>query len=86
MAVSSVLCRTQEALQLERAANASRDNVRVLAMTAATAWGREAALAERVEQNRRASHAKAANSQAGQDEDLAQFRHFSENPDRGFVA
>lgn len=86
MAVSSILCRTQEALQLERAANASLDNVRVLAMTAATAWGREAALAERIEQNRRVSHAKAASCQARKDDDLSQLRHFSENPDRGFVA
>jgi hypothetical protein len=86
MAVSSVLCRTQEALQLERAANASLDNVRVLAMTAATAWGREAALAERMEHNRRVSHAKSVSCQAGKDDDLPQLRHFSENPDRGFVA
>lgn len=86
MAVSSVLCRTQEALQLERAASASLDNVRVQAIRAATAWGREAALAERVEQNRRASLAKAANIQAGRDDDLPHLRHFSENPDRGFDA
>ena len=84
MAVSSVLCRTQEALQLERAASTSLDNVKVLAIRAATAWGREAALAERLERNRRVSLAKAANIQAGQEDDLSQLRHFSENPDRGF--
>src|SRR3546814_4680117 len=41
MPISSVLCRTQEALQRERAAGASLDNVRTQAIRAATAWGRE---------------------------------------------
>jgi hypothetical protein len=54
MSISSVLCRTQEALQTERAANASLDNVRIQALRAATAWGREADLAERVEQKQAA--------------------------------
>src|SRR3546814_18436058 len=59
MPISSVLCRTQEALQRERAAGASLDNVRTQAIRAATAWGREAALAERLEQNRAASRSGA---------------------------
>src|SRR3546814_2742437 len=37
MPISSVLCRTQEALQRERAAGASLDNVRTQAIRAATA-------------------------------------------------
>src|SRR3546814_16610041 len=55
MPISSVLCRTQEALQRERAAGASIDTVRTQAIRAATAWGREPALAVRQEQNRAAS-------------------------------
>src|SRR3546814_13770384 len=54
MPISSVLCRTQEALQRERAAGASLDNVRTQAIRAATAWGREAALAARLVPNRAA--------------------------------
>lgn len=46
---SASLCREQESLQRDRAANASLENVRVVAQRAASAWGTEAAAAEKRE-------------------------------------
>src|SRR3546814_16592292 len=75
-------------LQRERAAGASLDNVRTQAIRAATAWGREAALAERLEQNRAASRsgAKTVVRHIDLSDDQSELRHFSENPDRGYTA
>src|SRR3546814_19529385 len=83
MPISSVLCRTQEALQRERAAGASLDNVRTQAIRAATAWGREAALAERLEQNRAASRsgAKTVVRTIHVRDEQSEFRILYENPD-----
>ena len=49
MALTSTFLREQEQLQRGRAADATLDNVRMIATKAADAWGREAALAERRE-------------------------------------
>lgn len=87
MSISSTLCRTQEALQTERATNASLDNVRIQAIRAATAWGREADLAERLEQKRAVgrSGAKTVDRPTTRNDERHESRHFSENPDRGFA-
>lgn len=57
MELSSELCRIQEAFQRERANNALLDNVRVIAETAAAAWGNQAAFAERAEARRAVTRA-----------------------------
>jgi hypothetical protein len=46
---SSTLCRTQEEFHRARAAEATLDNVRAVAASAALAWGQEALAAERRE-------------------------------------
>src|SRR5438046_92982 len=46
---TSAFCRAQEALQRDRAAHAELENVRTIANIAATAWAREASLAEKHE-------------------------------------
>ena len=47
------LCRSQEALHLVRASDASLENVRMIATVAAAAWGQEALLAEAREGRRK---------------------------------
>lgn len=80
MTQTAAFCRTQEALQLDRAALATLENVRMIASRAAAAWGREALLADRRETKRgQASALPAAASLSEEVED----RLFSENPDRG---
>lgn len=74
---SAALCRTQQALQLDRAAAATLGNVRSIAERAAAAWGAEADLAD----SRERRHAKAA---LLRDADRS-ARALSENPDRGFA-
>lgn len=84
MAQSAAFCRAQEALQRERAAGATLENVRSIAVSAATAWEREAVLAEQREDKRGTGGAKLpeAGSMSEDEEDgLA-----SENPDRGVSA
>jgi hypothetical protein len=85
MSMTSVLCRTQETLQRERAAATSLDNVRAQAIRAAAAWGREALLAERMEQNRLASRSL-ANRGVPRPDNQPDLQSFSENPDRGYAA
>jgi hypothetical protein len=83
MALSSAFCRIQEALQYDRAAGASLENVRKIATTAAVAWGQAAALAlTRETKVGRESALPAAESSSEELEDHA----FSENPDRGLAA
>ena len=81
MAQSAAFCRAQEAAQQARADGATLENVRVVAIAAATAWPREAELAEQREAKRDTGGGKLpeAGSMSEDDEDgLA-----SENPDRG---
>jgi hypothetical protein len=86
MKLSSVLCRSQEGLQRERARNASLANVRIVAERAATAWAREAVGAEQREARDIRSLAiaeiLAVKNQRSCDDD----RSSSENPDRGFAS
>ena len=65
MQPSALFCRTQEAQQRTRAADARLDNVRDIATNAANAWGKEAVLAERRES--RATRAPAAAEDAVSD-------------------
>ena len=58
---SSALCRAQEALHLRRAEESSLSNVKSVALSAAAAWGAEAALAEQREK-RHGRTAPAANA------------------------
>ena len=71
---SASLCRAQEAHHRDRAAETSLENVRVIAINAALAWGQEARSAERRE-------ARSSRSLAERQE---RDRLFSENPDRGY--
>jgi hypothetical protein len=57
MAPTAAFCRTQEAAQRARAAAADLENVKAIALSAATAWAREAALAEKRENGRLAAGA-----------------------------
>ncbi|MFC3711333.1 hypothetical protein ACFOMD_02045 [Sphingoaurantiacus capsulatus] len=79
---SATLCRAQEAAQHQRAAAATLDNVRTIALAAAAAWGEEGGLAEKRE-------ARAANTQRLARVALAAKQALelglSENPDRGLV-
>jgi len=60
---SLTLCRSQEAFHRGRADEASLENVRIVAVTAANAWGEEALLAERREA-RRDSTARSASARS----------------------
>jgi hypothetical protein len=87
LAQTSAFCRAQEALQLDRAAGATLENVRAIASKAAIAWGREAELAEQreVKQGRSSSSTSTlpeAASISEEDEDDA----FEENRDRDSAA
>ena len=55
---SLTLCRSQEALHRGRANDALLENVRIVAATAANAWGQEALLAERREARRDSTSAR----------------------------
>jgi hypothetical protein len=83
MELTSIMCRTQEAAQRARAANASLENVRIVAERAALAWAHEAGEAERREARRARARAVAevasVKKQRSEDDD----QMFSENPDRG---
>jgi hypothetical protein len=91
---SSALCRTQEALHLDRAASSTLENVRAIAVKAAAAWGHEAAAAEKREARGLRTRAiadllavqklEAAGEADDGDEAEEVEREFSENPDRGF--
>ncbi len=83
MALTSDFCRTQEALQRDRAASTQLENVRTIATRAAVAWGREALLMQNCEATRRRRNAlpEAASLSEEMDDSL-----FSENPDRGQAA
>lgn len=76
---SADLCRSQQAFQLGRAAQASLVYVRTIAEKAAAAWGIEAGLAD--ERERR--QAKTAGIRQARE---CADRAMSENPDRGFAS
>lgn len=90
MALSAALCRAQEREQLERAAGATLENVRVIAERAAKAWGIEAVHMEKVERKKadlaeaRLAGETAAAAEADSEE--AHSAWLSENPDRGHAA
>lgn len=79
---SATLCRTQQAIHLDRASGSPLENVRAVATKAAKAWGVEAELAEEREARgermrlHRLAHAPTPVSDDDDDD-------FSENPDRG---
>ncbi|MBO9574873.1 MAG: hypothetical protein J7494_03970 [Sphingobium sp.] len=77
MTQTSVLCRAQEALHRDRAANAELENVRSIALRAAEAWSREAA---RIEKRR-----TSVEMGSGQTKVSSLDRLFSENPDHGLA-
>ncbi|MET0365942.1 MAG: hypothetical protein ABW169_14960 [Sphingobium sp.] len=80
LALTSLFCRTQEALQRDRAASAVLENVRLIATQAAVAWGHEAALAQKREDK---VDERASLPAAGSRSEALEDSFFSENPDRG---
>jgi len=81
MAQSAAFCRAQEALQRERAAGATLENVRSIAVSAATAWQREGLLAQQREEKRGTSGGKLPDAESMSEEEEDSLA--SENPDRG---
>jgi hypothetical protein len=86
MELTSDQCRAQEAIQWERAKSEPLENVRMVALRAAIAWGHEATAAEQREARKRRTRAIAEIMQVQQQRsDDHDIRSFSENPDRGFA-
>lgn len=86
MELTSDQCRAQEAIQWERARSEPLENVRIVALRAAIAWGHEATAAERREARKRRTRAIAEIMQVQQQRsDDHDIRSFSVNPDRGFA-
>ncbi len=87
MELTSDQCRAQEAIQWERAKSEPLENVRMVALRAAIAWGHEATAAEQREarklRTRVITEMMQAQQQRSDDDD--DRRTFSENPDRGFA-
>ena len=84
MELSSTFCRVQEAHQRDRAVNAMLENVRIIAGTAAKAWGVEALAAECREARRARTRIIADMAALQKERSLEEEdRLFSENPDRG---
>jgi hypothetical protein len=88
---SSTLCRAQEAHYRSRADGAALANVRVVAEKAATAWAREAVVAERREARREGPEASSVSLSLPAPE-FGDPEHgdstdgtWSENPDRGLA-
>jgi hypothetical protein len=85
MELTSAQCRDQEAIQWKRAKDEPLENVRIVALKAAIAWGQEAVVAERREAHRLRVRTIAEKitqietERAPDDHDRA----LSENPDRG---
>ena len=82
MTLTSDFCRAQEALQLDRAAGTTLENVRAIANKAAIAWGREAALTQSCEEARDRRNALPEAASASEELEDGEA---SENPDRGFA-
>lgn len=84
MELTSTQCREQEAIQWKRAKDEPLENVRVIALKAAIAWGQEAVSAERREARRLRTKMIADLRQidSGRSENDLEGDS-SENPDRG---
>jgi hypothetical protein len=88
---SSTLCRAQEAHYRSRADGAALANVRVVAEKAATAWAREAVVAERREARREGPEAPSvslsllAPELGDPEQGDSTDGTWSENPDRGLA-
>jgi hypothetical protein len=85
MDLTSSMCRAQEAVQRDRAANASLENVRIVAERAAIAWAQEAIEAERREDRRARTRAIAQLVALQKQRSHSDDHQFSENPDRGLA-
>jgi hypothetical protein len=86
MELTSAQCLAQESLQRERAKSEPLENVRLVALRAAIAWGHEAIAAERRESRKRRTRAIADIMQVQRQRTHGEDRRtYSENPDRGFA-
>jgi hypothetical protein len=86
MELTSDQCRAQETIQWERAKSEPLENVRIVALRAAIAWGSEATAAEQREARKCRTRAIAEMMQVQrQPTDDGDRITFSENPDRGFA-
>jgi hypothetical protein len=85
MELTSSKCRTQEAVQRDRAANASLDNVRIIAERAANAWANEAIEAERREARRARAAAIARKPALPDQHPVDEDGPVGESGDRGFA-
>lgn len=86
MLLTSAECRAQEAIQWDRAKSEPLENVRMVALRAAIAWGHEAAFLEGREASKRRARVIADIMQVQRrrtDDDDGKI--VSENPDRGFA-
>ena len=84
MELTSEQCREQEAVQWKRARDEPLENVRVIALQAAIAWGHEAVAAERREARRLRTKVIAEMRQIDGGRVMKDDqRALSENPDRG---
>ncbi len=85
MQLTSKQCRAQEAIQFDRAKREPLENVRIVALRAAIAWGHEATAAEQWEARKRRTRtiAEIMGVQRQRTDDDGEI--FSENPDRGFA-
>jgi len=80
MTMTAAFCRTQEALQRDRAASVDLENVRAIALRAASAWDQAAVLAQACEAKHRGNGVRSlvvTRPEAGI------FDLLGENPDRG---
>lgn len=84
MELTSEQCREQEAIQAKRAKDEPLENVRIIAVRAAIAWGREAVAAERREARRlRTSVIAEMRRVSSERPPVDDERASSENLDRG---
>jgi len=81
MTMSAEFCRLQAALQQQRADDSPLDNVRKIAVLAASTWEGEALAAERRERRRLVARAATEAKQHARDHSVP-----SVNPDRGLAA
>jgi uncharacterized protein YheU (UPF0270 family) len=86
MQLSSAQCRAQEAIQWKRAESEPLENVRMVALRAAIAWGHEAKAAEKREASKRRTRLIAEFALSPREQtDNGNEETLSENPDRGFA-
>lgn len=85
MELTAAQCRAQEAIQWERANSEPLENVRIVALRAAIAWGHEATAAEQREARKRRTCAIAEMMVVQRQRTDDDGKTFSENPDRGLA-